>query len=278
MASFYCDVYTALLDVGEDKGRLWTPLDGNTWWEIPMLLENVGVAYSIPNSRRSTIEGNHVSTSNHFHNRGIDLVGGNENRSAMTPIKDALRPYAAAGLLCELYYNDGTSNFQYGRRIGDVTNHYNHVHAALYRGIHLPINNPQTTSYTYPQSEEAMQSPQIPPGGQWPFDVLIGPAKGGGVHNAYLGANFPTEKGGVADWSLNDTNGAVLQFTDARNGRPGYFQVTPNATKATGVINVRDMAGRPDKGEGKRVISAWIINTGHEPCVATLNPFIEDPA
>src|SRR3990167_11307491 len=266
--SYYTDVATARADVGDAHGHLWPGTYPPTWWEIPTYLEQNGIGYTIPNSWRSTIIGNHVATSNHYRDLAIDLVGPNGNRANMSPIKNALRSFAEAGYLSELYYNDGTANFQYGRRIGAIANHYDHVHIALYPNRHLPVSDAVKPTI-YPQEDYPMQSPIIGPGKQWSFTAYIGPAPGGLFRQAWLTCKFPDEKGGVADWILTDTNGTWLQYSDSRNSRPGYFQVgnQPEQTKGAGVIELRDAAGRPDKGQGPRIISAFVVNNGTTPCV-----------
>jgi len=110
-----------------------------TWPNIDDYLDSLGIPHGVPTVVQTT-GGTHSATSLHYQGRArdygnIDTPGGN---AGCDRIYRALEPFAASGVLQELFWNP-IGCWQNGRRIGPVDGHWDHVHAGLAANKLLPV-------------------------------------------------------------------------------------------------------------------------------------------
>lgn len=89
-----------------------------------------------------TTGGNHVPGSFHYRGQALDRGDAdNGGRAGCTAIYNLCKPFAdhPGAPIIELFYNPAGTGWKYGKPIGPVVNHNDHVHIAIAAGATLPI-------------------------------------------------------------------------------------------------------------------------------------------
>lgn len=105
--------------------------------------------------------------------------------------------------------------------------------------------------------------------------VLVGPAGNGLYLQPVMSAESEDNHPVAVEWLISDTDGTPLAWS-GEAGKPGNRCLTVGASSphSSPSYNIRDIAGRPDKGLGKRALNCLFINRGPGVAGVTINPDI----
>lgn len=203
-----------------------------------------------------------------FHARGTAL-----DTEANSEVYDALLPYSKAGVLVEHFFSP-RGLWKYGRNVtnspgyaGVKRGHYDHNHAALPVGGHMPDYTPAPIVWRPMNDTREDETLRLEPGQQtgFVFPLGVGDLDRDGhtdKYAAYLAATFPGESGGRLSWMICDTAGNPIRSSGdqlADSSIAPYLEVTESENrKKAAVLDVYVYAGSPAYG----TYSCWAINDG----------------